>query len=170
MPQVFATRILHLWHHLKLLYSVKLWQWKSLMNLTNECWIVKIFPTKILLLEFWYPLHILQLQFTNLSLSGFVTLCQDMESSSTFVWLPVRRILLKTRIHLKEWSYPIHLHHIYWRLYHHHRHQGAIASCNAEVTKVLKQGKLSVTKNCCTKVTPAQRYEIGKFSILVTTW
>ena len=29
-------------------YNAKLWWWKSLMNLTNGCWIVKIFPTKIL--------------------------------------------------------------------------------------------------------------------------
>ena len=32
-------------------YSVKLRQWKSLTNLTSACWIVKIFPTKILHLE-----------------------------------------------------------------------------------------------------------------------
>ena len=38
----------------------------------------------------------------------------------------------------------------------------SIASCNAEVTKVLKQAKRSVTKNCYMKLTPAQRYEIGK--------
>ena len=38
----------------------------------------------------------------------------------------------------------------------------SIASCNAEVTKVLKQAKWSVTKNCYTKLTPAQRYETGK--------
>ena len=38
----------------------------------------------------------------------------------------------------------------------------SIANCNAEVTKVLKQAKLSVTKSCYTKLTPPQRYEIGK--------
>ena len=38
----------------------------------------------------------------------------------------------------------------------------SIASCNAKVTKVLKQAKRSVTKNYYTKLTPAQRYEIGK--------
>ena len=34
-------------------------------------------------------------------------------------------------------------------------------SCNAEVTKVLKEAKQSVTKGCYMKLTPAQRYEIG---------
>ena len=29
-------------------YGTKLWRWKSLTNLTNKFWIVKIFPTKIL--------------------------------------------------------------------------------------------------------------------------
>ena len=35
----------------KIPYSVKLWRWKSLTNLTNTCWIVKVLPTKILHLE-----------------------------------------------------------------------------------------------------------------------
>jgi len=39
----------------------------------------------------------------------------------------------------------------------------SIASCNAEVAKVLKQAKpASVAKKCYTKLTPVQRYEIGK--------
>ena len=37
----------------------------------------------------------------------------------------------------------------------------SIASCNAEVTKVLKQAKWSVSKSGYTKLTPAQRYKIG---------
>ena len=46
----------------------------------------------------------------------------------------------------------------------------SIASCNADVTTVLKQAKLgSFTKNCYTKLTPAQRYEIYKFSTLANT-
>ena len=40
----------------------------------------------------------------------------------------------------------------------------SIASCNTEVTKVLKQAKWSVTKIRYTKLTPAQRYEIGRKS------
>ena len=39
----------------------------------------------------------------------------------------------------------------------------SIASCNADVTSVLKQAKHSFTKNCYTKLTPAQKYEIYKF-------
>ena len=38
----------------------------------------------------------------------------------------------------------------------------SIASCNAEVTKVLKQAKQSVTKNVYMKLIPAQKYEISK--------
>lgn len=38
----------------------------------------------------------------------------------------------------------------------------SIASCNVEVTKVLKQAKQPVAKNRYMKLTPAQRYEIGK--------
>ena len=38
----------------------------------------------------------------------------------------------------------------------------SIASCNAEVTKVLKQVKQSVIKNCYMKLASAQRYEIAK--------
>ena len=45
----------------------------------------------------------------------------------------------------------------------------SIASCNTEITKVLKQTKWSFTKNCYTKLTPAQRYEIGKFLTLMST-
>ena len=37
-----------------------------------------------------------------------------------------------------------------------------INNCNAEVSKVLKQVKWSVIKNHYTKLTPAQRYLIGK--------
>ena len=105
---------------------------------------------------------------TNLSLSGFVTLCRGMESWSTFIPLPIRRTLLKTRIHLKEKSGPIYLGHTYlskvipsssW----------SIASCNADITKVLKQVKRSFTKNCYTKLIPAQRYEIYKFLTLAST-
>ena len=32
-------------------YSVKVWRWKSLTNLTSAFWIIKNFPTKILHLE-----------------------------------------------------------------------------------------------------------------------
>ena len=45
----------------------------------------------------------------------------------------------------------------------------SIASCNADVTTVLKQAKHPFTKNCYMKLTPAQRYEIYKFSTLVNT-
>ena len=41
----------------------------------------------------------------------------------------------------------------------------SIASCNAEVTKVLKllaKPASRVAKKCYTKLTPVQRYEIGK--------
>ena len=38
----------------------------------------------------------------------------------------------------------------------------SIASCKAEIMKVLKQVKWPVAKNCYTKLTSAQRYEIGK--------
>ena len=40
----------------------------------------------------------------------------------------------------------------------------SIASCNGKVRnqKVLKQSKQFVTKNCYTKLIPAQRYKIGK--------
>ena len=37
-----------------------------------------------------------------------------------------------------------------------------IVRCNTEVTKVPKQAKWSVTSNCYMKLTPAQRYKIGK--------
>ena len=37
----------------------------------------------------------------------------------------------------------------------------SIASCNAEVTKVMKQAKRPVTKSGYTKLTPAQRHKIG---------
>ena len=40
----------------------------------------------------------------------------------------------------------------------------SIASCNADVTRVLKQAKHSFTKNCYTKLTLAQKYIIYKFS------
>ena len=62
----------------------------------------------------------------------FVTLCQDMESWSTFVQLPIRRRLLKTRIHLKERSSPIYLGHIYQRL--HHRHLDQLPACYTKLT------------------------------------
>ena len=45
----------------------------------------------------------------------------------------------------------------------------SIASFNADVTMVLKQAKPSFTKNCNTKLTPAQRYEIYKFLTLTST-
>ena len=49
----------------------------------------------------------------------------------------------------------------------------SIASCNlgynADVTRLLKQAKCSFTKNCYTKLTPAQKYEIYNFSILAST-
>ena len=45
----------------------------------------------------------------------------------------------------------------------------SIASCNADVTRVLKQAKRSFTENCYTKLTPAQRCEIYKFSTLAST-
>ena len=38
----------------------------------------------------------------------------------------------------------------------------SIASCNAEVTKVLKLQATRVAKKCYTKLTPVQRYDIGK--------
>ena len=38
----------------------------------------------------------------------------------------------------------------------------AVASCNAEVSRELKQTKWPVTKQCYMKLTPAQRYEVGK--------
>ena len=38
----------------------------------------------------------------------------------------------------------------------------AIASCNAEVCRELKQTKQPVTKQCYMKLTPAQRYEVDK--------
>ena len=38
----------------------------------------------------------------------------------------------------------------------------AIASCNAEVSRELKQTKRPVTKQCYMKLNPAQRYEVGK--------
>ena len=44
----------------------------------------------------------------------------------------------------------------------------SIASSNAEFTKVLKQAKWSFTKNCYTKLTPVQSYEIDKFLTLVS--
>ena len=42
-----------------------------------------------------------------------------------------------------------------------------IASCNTEVTKVLKQAKPSVGKKCYTKLTPVQRYEVGKKQVYI---
>ena len=45
----------------------------------------------------------------------------------------------------------------------------SISSCNAVVTTMLKQAKRSFTENCYTKLTPAQRYEIYRFSTLVST-
>ena len=45
----------------------------------------------------------------------------------------------------------------------------SIASCNTNVTMVLKQAKCSFTKMCYTKLTQAQRYEIYKFSTLAST-
>ena len=38
----------------------------------------------------------------------------------------------------------------------------SIVRCKTEVTKVPKQAKWSVTPNCYVKLTPAQRYKIGK--------
>ena len=93
---------------------------------------------------------------------------RDMESWNPFIRLPIRRMLLKTRIHLKVRSYPIYLGYIYWRLYHRHRDQ-LPAVLNANITRVLKQAKRSFTKNCYTKLTPAQRYEIYKFSTFAST-
>ena len=46
----------------------------------------------------------------------------------------------------------------------------SIASCNTDITTVQKQVKCSFTKNWYTKLTPAQRYEIYKFSTLVSTF
>ena len=45
----------------------------------------------------------------------------------------------------------------------------SIASCSADVTRVLKQAKRSFTKNCYTKLTPAKKYETYKFSTLTST-
>ena len=42
-----------------------------------------------------------------------------------------------------------------------------IASCNADVSSVLKQAKRSLLKN--TKLTPAQKHEIYKFSTFANT-
>ena len=44
----------------------------------------------------------------------------------------------------------------------------SISSCNTDVTRVLKHVKRSFTKNCY--VTPAQRYEIYKFSTLTSSY
>ena len=41
----------------------------------------------------------------------------------------------------------IYLGHIYRKLYHRHRDQ-LIATCNTDVTRVLKQAKCSFIKNC----------------------
>ena len=46
---------------------------------------------------------------------------------------------------------------------------GSIASCNADVTRVVKQAKRYFTKNCYMKLIPAQRCEIYKFSTFVST-
>ena len=45
----------------------------------------------------------------------------------------------------------------------------SIVSCNADVTRVLKQAKCSFTLNCYTKLTPTQKYEIHKYSTLAST-
>ena len=85
-----------------------------------------------------------------------------------FVRLPVRRTLLKARIHLKERSYPIHLGHI--QLSKVTDTIAIVVNCQlAEVTKVLKQAKRFVTKMCYTKLIPEQIYEIAQFSTLATT-
>ena len=68
----------------------------------------------------------------------------------------------------KDLSYPIYLGYIYQRLYH--RHHGQLSAVlNANVIRVLKQAKRSFTKHCYTKLTPAQRCEIYKFSTFAST-
>ena len=100
-------------------YSVKLWWWKSLTNLTNACWIVKIFlpkfcTKKILVLHI--KVYVRQASVCHVMLGhGILKYFRPITH--------VRRTLLKTRIHLKERSYPIYLGHIYQRLHHGHRDQ-----------------------------------------------
>ena len=80
----------------------------------------------------------------------------------------VRRTLLKTRIHLKDRSYPIYLDHVYRRSYH--RHCDQLPAVTQTIPTVLKQAKHCFTKNCYTNwLTPAQRYEIYKFLTLAST-
>ena len=64
---------------------------------------------------------------------------------------------MKTRIHSKESSYPNPFGPLLKVIL-----TSSIASCNVEVTKMLKQEQQSVTKNCYRKLTSAQRYKIGK--------
>ena len=135
----------------------------------SACWIVKFFPTKILYLAN-FDIAYFTVSYNLLSwagLSGFVTLCRDMESWNTFIQLPIRCTLLKTRIHLKERSYPIYLGCIYRRLYHRHRDQ--LAAVTPDVNRVLKKAKRCFTKNCYMKLTPAQRCEIYKCSTFTNT-
>ena len=106
-----------------------------------------------------------------MNLSGFATLCRDMESGVLSFDYPCKKDApedkdppggkklpnlsgpcLSKVIPSSSWS---------------------IASCNADVISVLKQAKHSFTKKLLYEanynLTPAQKYEIYKFSILAST-
>ena len=100
-------------------YSIKIWRWKSLKNLMNGCWIIKLYPTKILHLENFGIVYF------TISYIVLTWVCHIMLGHAIlkyFRLITISRTLMETRIHLKEISYPIHLGHIFRSLYWHHRH------------------------------------------------
>ena len=121
----------------------------------NGFLIIKIFPTKILHIENFSIAY-----FTDIIYYlEFVRVCHIMLGHgiwSTSVRLPLRRTHLKTRIHLKERSYPI-----VWAII---EGLSSIASCNAKALNPSSikprywnnYAKWPVTKNSYMKLTPAQ--------------
>ena len=130
---------------LKLSYSAKLWWWKSLTTLTNGCWII---PTKILHLEsFRYCIFY--------RYNSWTWVCHVM-SGHRFWSTYFRPILDKKDLpedkELPDPSGPLSK----------VIPSSSIATCNAEVTNVLKQAKRSVAKNRYTKLTPCSLPHILK--------
>ena len=96
-----------------------------------------------------------------MSLLGLVTLCRDMESGVLSSGYPCKKDAPEDKDLPKGKKLPNLSGPCLSKVMP--SSSSSIASCNADVTSVLKQTKHSFTKNCYTKLTPAQKYEIYKF-------
>ena len=100
-----------------------------------------------------------------MSLSGFVTLYRDMESGVLSSDYPFKKDAPEDKDPPEGKKLPILSGPCLSKVMP--SSSWSIASCNVDVTTVLKQTKRSFTKNCYTKLTPAQRYEIFVYCNLI---